>query len=77
MITGLRIRNAARLFNSEGGAEITTVQIYDSKQSSLVTTEKIEKSDAEWEKLLTKKRYEITAKKGTETPGTCTFDEVH
>jgi len=42
-----------------------------------VTVDKIEKSDADWKKLLTKKQYEITTKKGTEPPGTCTFNTVH
>ena len=43
----------------------------------MVTVEKIEKPDADWKKLLTEKQYEITTKKGTETPGTCTFSNVH
>ena len=42
-----------------------------------MTVEKIEKSDADWKKLLTEKQYEITTKKGTEAPGTCTFSTVH
>jgi len=42
-----------------------------------VTVEKIEKSDAEWKKLLNEKQYEITTRKGTEFPGTCTFDQIH
>ena len=67
----------ARLEDSEGGADITTVQIYDAKQNRVVTVEKIEKSDAGWKKLLTKKQYEITTRKGTEFPGTCPFDKVH
>jgi peptide-methionine (R)-S-oxide reductase len=56
---------------------MTTVQIYDARRKRVVTVEKIERSDAEWEKLLTKKQYEITTKKGTEAPGTCTFDQIH
>jgi len=67
----------ACLEDSEGGATITTVQIYDAKQSRVVTVEKIEKSDAEWKELLTEKQYEITARKRTEGPGTCLFDQVH
>ena len=39
--------------------------------------EKIEKSDAEWKKLLNDKQYEITTMKGTEFAGTCTFNQVH
>ena len=43
----------------------------------MVTAEKIERSDADWKKLLTEKQYEITTKKGTESPGTCPFTTVH
>ena len=43
----------------------------------VVAIDKVEKSDAEWKKLLTEKQYEITTRKGMEVPGTCTFDEVH
>ncbi len=43
----------------------------------MVTVEKIEKYDADWEKLLNKNQYEITTRKGTENPGTCLFDKVH
>ena len=43
----------------------------------MVTLEKIEKSDAEWKKLLTEKQYEITTRKGTEVSGTCLFDNVY
>ena len=53
------------------------MKIYDTKENMAVTVEKIEKSDAEWKKLLTRQQYEITTRKGTEIPGTCTFDQVH
>jgi len=53
------------------------VKIYDAKQNRVVTVERVEKTDAEWKKLLTAKQYEITTKKGTEAPGSRTFDEVH
>ena len=56
---------------------MTIVRIYDSKQNRVLSVEKIQKSDAEWKKMLTKKQYEITTKKGTEDPGTCPFDDVH
>jgi peptide-methionine (R)-S-oxide reductase len=66
-----------RLEDSKGGADITTVQIYDAKQNRVITVNKIEKADAEWKKLLTEKQYEITSRKGTEFPGTYPFDQVH
>ena len=56
---------------------MTTVQIYDTKQNKVLNVVRIEKSDEEWQKLLTQKQYEITTKKGTEAPGTCLFDAIH
>jgi peptide-methionine (R)-S-oxide reductase len=56
---------------------MATVQIYDTKQNKVLNVVRIEKSDAEWKKLLTQKQYEITTKKGTEAPGTCPFDAIH
>jgi peptide-methionine (R)-S-oxide reductase len=56
---------------------MATIQIYDAKQNKVVTLEKIDKPDAEWKKILNKKEYEITTKKGTESPGSCAFDGVH
>jgi peptide-methionine (R)-S-oxide reductase len=54
-----------------------TLQIFDAKQNKVVTVERIEKTDAEWKELLTKEQYEITTRKGTEDPGTCTLDQIH
>jgi len=56
---------------------MTTVQIYDARQNEVITVEKIERSDREWELILTKEHCEITTSKGTEAPGTCLFDQVH
>jgi peptide-methionine (R)-S-oxide reductase len=53
------------------------IQIFDVKQNKVITLEKIQKSDDEWKKILNKKEYEITTKKGTEAPGSCAFDGVH
>ena len=53
------------------------IQVFDVKQNKVVTVEKIQKSDDEWKKILNKKEYEITTKKGTEAPGSCAFDGVH
>jgi peptide-methionine (R)-S-oxide reductase len=53
------------------------VQIFDAKQNQVVTVGKIEKSDEEWKKILSKKEYEITTRKGTEAPGSCAFDGTH
>lgn len=56
---------------------MTKIRVFDVKQNRELDIEKVEKTDAEWKKLLNTKQYEITTKKGTETPGSCTFDEVH
>lgn len=56
---------------------MATVKIYDARQNKLVTVEKIEKSDAEWKKELTREQYEITTRNGTEAPGACLFGEAH
>jgi len=56
---------------------MATVRIYDTRENKVVTVEKIEKTDAEWKKLLTTEQYEITTRKGTEDPGTCTFAQIH
>jgi len=54
---------------------MATIKIYDAKQNSKVSVERIEKSDREWKNLLTEKQFEITTKKGTETPGWPSFYE--
>jgi len=56
---------------------MTKVQIYDAKLDKVVSSDVIEKSDSEWKNLLAKKQYEITTRKGTEAPGSRTFEEIH
>jgi peptide-methionine (R)-S-oxide reductase len=56
---------------------MTSIQIYDARLGKVVTVEKVEKTDAEWQKILTPRQYEITTRKGTEVPGSCAFIEVH
>jgi peptide-methionine (R)-S-oxide reductase len=56
---------------------MATVQIYDARQDKVVNVDKVTKSDLEWKRLLSARQYEITTRKGTETPGSCVFNEVH
>jgi peptide-methionine (R)-S-oxide reductase len=56
---------------------MAAIQIFDAKQDMVLTRETIEKSDGEWKKILNKKEYEITTRKGTESPGSCAFDGVY
>jgi peptide-methionine (R)-S-oxide reductase len=53
------------------------IKIYDAQQNKVVDVETVEKTDSEWEKILTRKQYEITTKKGTELPGSQTFSQIH
>ena len=55
---------------------MSKVQIYDAEQDRVVTVEKIDKSYAEWKKLLTEEQYEITTDRGTEAPKTCLFGDI-
>jgi peptide-methionine (R)-S-oxide reductase len=55
---------------------MTDVRVYDAKQGAVAVVQRIEKTDADWKKLLTREQYDITTRKGTEVPGTCTFDQV-
>jgi len=56
---------------------MTTIDIFDAKQGRTVRVNKIVRTDAGWRDLLTEQQYEVTARKGTERPGTCVFREVH
>ena len=51
--------------------------VYDVKQDREIEVEKIVKTDDEWQHILTEDEYRITTQKGTETPGTCLFEETH
>jgi peptide-methionine (R)-S-oxide reductase len=51
------------------------LQIFDSSQNGIVDVTKIQKTEAEWQKLLTPEQYQVTTKKATERPFTCTFNE--
>ena len=56
---------------------MATIKIFNVKQNTIINVDEIEKTDNEWRKQLTDKQYEITTKRGTEIPGTRTFDEIH
>jgi peptide-methionine (R)-S-oxide reductase len=52
------------------------IRIFDSRRNEIVEVEKVSKTDAEWQKMLSREQYAITARKGTERPFTCTFDNI-
>ena len=51
------------------------VQIFDSRQNRVLDVTKIKKTESEWQKLLAPEQYQVTTKKATERPFTCTFNE--
>jgi len=55
---------------------MSKIQIFDSHQNKIIDVEKVLKTDSEWKKLLTPEQYQITTKKGTENPFTCTFANI-
>lgn len=57
-------------------AESQKVRIFDSRQNKIIFADKVIKTDAEWKELLTREQYEITTRKGTESPFTCAFEEI-
>jgi len=52
------------------------IQIFDASLNKVVLVDRIEKTDQEWKKLLTPEQYEVTTRRGTEKPFTCTFEKI-
>ena len=52
------------------------VQIFDSRQNKILSVDKVSKTVSEWRQILTPEQYQVTTKKGTERPFTCTFDDI-
>jgi peptide-methionine (R)-S-oxide reductase len=53
------------------------IKVFNASRNAVEEVEKVEKSDAEWKKVLTPKEFEITTRRGTERPGSRTYDDVH
>ncbi len=53
-----------------------SVSIYDDSTGMVSQVPRVEKTNAEWKKLLTAEQYQITTERGTERPGTCVFADV-
>jgi peptide-methionine (R)-S-oxide reductase len=55
--------------------EKNMIKIYSAAQNGYVTTEKVVKTDKEWQSLLTPEQFKITRKNGTERAFSGTYDK--
>ena len=53
-----------------------TIKIFDPVINKVVLVERIQKTPAEWKKVLTSEQYEVTTRQGTERPFTCSLLKV-
>ena len=53
------------------------IQVYDVSTNSVIQSQKVEKTDEEWKKILPPLQYDVTRRQGTETPFTGEYVNNH
>jgi peptide-methionine (R)-S-oxide reductase len=53
------------------------IKLFNASRGGIDEVDKVERPDEEWKTLLGPKEFEITTKRGTERPGSRTYNNVH
>lgn len=62
---------------SQNHSSDAKVLIFDSGKGEVIEVEKVEKSNTEWKKILTKEQYHVTREKGTERAFSGQYHDFH
>ena|SRR5216117_2853484 len=81
-VSGMKLRTGvwalvAAVAIAAAPAAPTKIKVYSAKKRGIITVERVVKSDAEWQKILTPEQFCVTRKAGTETAFTGKYWDNH